>query len=158
MFLKILKNPESLFKWSFRPQVCNFIKKESLLAQAFSCVFCEMFKNTFFTEHLRTTAAKAKNVSHMMGPFSRIFIIKITKNISKNITFWWKLLQNTKQNIQKTFILFFQKRLQVQGRRHQGVPGGALAPSLFGVAKRKNGNKGEKRFSKHKLLKVGHQG
>ena len=27
---------------------CNFIKKESL-AQAFSCEFCEISKNTFFT-------------------------------------------------------------------------------------------------------------
>ena len=38
-------------------QVCNFIKKETL-AQVFSCEFCEISKNTFFTEHLRTTASK----------------------------------------------------------------------------------------------------
>ena len=31
---------------------CNFIKKETL-AQVFSCEFCEIFKNTFFIEHLR---------------------------------------------------------------------------------------------------------
>ena len=31
-----------------------FIKKESL-TQAFSCEFCEVSKNTFFTEHFRTT-------------------------------------------------------------------------------------------------------
>ena len=31
---------------------CNFIKKESL-AQVFSCEFCEIFKNIFFTEQLR---------------------------------------------------------------------------------------------------------
>ena len=36
---------------------CNFIKKEAL-AQVFSCEFCEIFKNTFFTEHLRTTTSK----------------------------------------------------------------------------------------------------
>ena len=35
---------------------CNFIKKETLV-QLFSCEFCEIFKNTFFTEHLRTTAS-----------------------------------------------------------------------------------------------------
>ena len=29
----------------------NFIKKETL-AQVFSCDFCEIFKKTFFTEHL----------------------------------------------------------------------------------------------------------
>ena len=33
-------------------QPCNFIKKESL-AQVFSCEFCEVSKNTFFTEQLR---------------------------------------------------------------------------------------------------------
>ena len=27
------------------------------LAQVFSCEFCEISKNTFFTEHLRTTAS-----------------------------------------------------------------------------------------------------
>ena len=35
-----------------RPQACNFINKETLLAQVFSCEFCEIFKKTFFTEHL----------------------------------------------------------------------------------------------------------
>ena len=40
----------------FRLQACNFIQKETL-AQVFSCEFCEIFKNTFFTEHLWTTAS-----------------------------------------------------------------------------------------------------
>ena len=46
-------------KTSFRPLffkesglACKFIKKEAL-AQVFSCEFHEIFKNTFFTEHLR---------------------------------------------------------------------------------------------------------
>ena len=34
------------------PEACNFIKKEAL-TQAFSSEFCEIFKNTFFIEHLR---------------------------------------------------------------------------------------------------------
>ena len=33
------------------PKACNFIKKETL-AQVFSCEFCEISKNTLFTEHL----------------------------------------------------------------------------------------------------------
>ena len=37
-------------------QACNFIKKETL-AQVLSCEFCEIFKNTFYTEHLWTTAS-----------------------------------------------------------------------------------------------------
>ena len=39
--------------WS---QACNFIKRENL-EQVFSCEFCEAFKNSFFTEHLRTAAS-----------------------------------------------------------------------------------------------------
>ena len=34
---------------------CNFIKKEAL-TQVFSCEFCEISKNTFFTEHVWATA------------------------------------------------------------------------------------------------------
>ena len=37
-----------------RPEACNFIKKETL-AKVFSCEFCEVSKNTIFTEHLWTT-------------------------------------------------------------------------------------------------------
>ena len=36
-------------------QAPSFIKKE-ILAQVFSCEFCKFFTNTFFTEHLWTTA------------------------------------------------------------------------------------------------------
>ena len=42
------------------PQACNFIKKETL-AQVFSCEFCEVFKNTIFTEHLWTIASETMN-------------------------------------------------------------------------------------------------
>ena len=38
-------------------KTCNFIKKENL-AQMFSCELCEISKNTFFTEHLWTTASE----------------------------------------------------------------------------------------------------
>ena len=37
---------------------CNFIKKETL-TQVFSCEFCELSKNTFFTGHLWATASAA---------------------------------------------------------------------------------------------------
>ena len=44
---------------------CNFIKEEAL-AQVFSCEFCEISKNIFFTEHLRATASVRfkKNTLH----------------------------------------------------------------------------------------------
>ena len=50
VFFKILQNSQE----NTRPQACNFIKKETL-AQVFSCEFCKIFKNTFFTEQLWTT-------------------------------------------------------------------------------------------------------
>ena len=40
---------------------CNVIKKETL-AQVFSCEFCEISKNTFFTEKLRVTAFLFQNL------------------------------------------------------------------------------------------------
>ena len=39
-------------------KTCNFIKKDSV-AQVFSCNCCEISKNTFFLEHLRTTASES---------------------------------------------------------------------------------------------------
>ena len=39
-----------------KAEACNVIKKETL-AQVFSCEFCEISKNTFFTEKLRATTS-----------------------------------------------------------------------------------------------------
>ena len=39
-----------------RPKACNFIKKE-ILIQMFPCEFCKISENTFFREHLWTTAS-----------------------------------------------------------------------------------------------------
>ena len=47
--------PETLCQRRLRP--ATLFKKETL-APAFSCEFCEVFKNTFVTEHLRTSASK----------------------------------------------------------------------------------------------------
>ena len=44
------------FLIKLQAEACNFIKKETL-AQMFSCDFCEISKNTFFTEHLWATAS-----------------------------------------------------------------------------------------------------
>ena len=43
------------FLIKLQAEACNFIKNETL-TQVFSCEFCKIFKNTFFTEHLLTTA------------------------------------------------------------------------------------------------------
>ena len=45
-----------LTHFNIRPQGCNVIRKDALKQFSF-CRFCETCKNTFFTEHLRTTAS-----------------------------------------------------------------------------------------------------
>ena len=59
MFLEISQNSQenTCARVSFLIKACNFIKKETL-AQVLSCKFCEIFKKTFFTEHLWATASK----------------------------------------------------------------------------------------------------
>ena len=60
VFLKISQNSQEntcARVSSCRPHARNFIKRETL-AQVFSCEFCEIFKNTFFTEQLWTTASE----------------------------------------------------------------------------------------------------
>ena len=47
--------PESLFYKVAGLRPANLLKKETLV-QVFSCEFCEIFQNTFFTGHLWTTA------------------------------------------------------------------------------------------------------
>ena len=53
MFLEISQNSQenTCARVSFLAKKSNFIKKETL-AQVLSCEFCEISKNTFFTEHL----------------------------------------------------------------------------------------------------------
>ena len=46
-----------------RSEASNIIKKETL-AQVFSCTFCEVFKNTYFEEHLRMAASEYLSPYH----------------------------------------------------------------------------------------------
>ena len=45
------------FRINCSQEACNFIKKQTP-AQVFSRDFCEISKNTYFVEHLRTVASK----------------------------------------------------------------------------------------------------
>ena len=56
----------------------NLIKKE-ILAQVFSCEFCEISKNTFFTEHLWATASEKKE----KRCYLRKIIFKTVGNIAE---------------------------------------------------------------------------
>ena len=61
VFLEIsqnsLENTCARDSFLIKMQAWNFIKKGSL-AQVFSCEFCKISKNIYFTEHHRTAASK----------------------------------------------------------------------------------------------------
>ena len=57
---------------------CNFIKKETL-AQVFSCEFCEISKNTFFTEHVWATASIKSVCMSVMLHIQRNFVLESAK-------------------------------------------------------------------------------
>ena len=65
VFLEILQNSQEntcarvSFLISCRSEACNVIKKDTL-AQVFFSEFCEIFKSTFFTEHVWTTESIQK--------------------------------------------------------------------------------------------------
>ena len=82
---------ESLSHWRCRPKACNFSKKETL-AQVFVCEFCEIFKNTFFTKHLWTTASesgKTDQISHrqLIFPLAFLALARIVNCICVNFLF-----------------------------------------------------------------------
>ena len=57
----------------------TLLKKSETPTQMFQCEFCEIFKNTFSTEHLRTTASK-KYCSQMLD---RMLFCSISDNSSQ---------------------------------------------------------------------------
>ena len=67
-----------------------FFKKESL-AQVFSCEFCEISKNTFFTEHLQATASNlgrkfksAKLIFQKFGVLLLVTFVNFKKTYKKD--------------------------------------------------------------------------
>ena len=50
------------------------MEKETL-TQMFSCEFCKIFKNTFFTEHLRNTASVSRTLDINFPKHSNIIIL-----------------------------------------------------------------------------------
>ena len=82
-------------------QVCNFIKKET--AEVLSCEFCEIFKNTFFTENLWRTA------SIIIWILTGIYIVIVSINAA-NIRLHEDVLKTS-------FVFVFRRRLQKTAAR-----------------------------------------
>ena len=100
---------QSLF-FNKLPEASTFIKKETL-AQVFSSEFCEIFKNTFFTEHCRTLQNFLRTleerfyawiVRDVFGTLSNVWdVITLQKVLSKI----FDRMLNTRQNV----IIFLPK-------------------------------------------------
>ena len=70
MFLKISQNSQE--------NTCTRVS----LAQVFSCEFCKIFKNTFFTEHFRVTASENLTTGSSHIPtVSAYHVEKLLRNI-----------------------------------------------------------------------------
>ena len=63
--------PEVFYKKTVNKDIAKFTGKHlcqnETVVQVFSCEFCDIFKNTFFIEHLRTTASEKRRI---LEPFS----------------------------------------------------------------------------------------
>ena len=89
MFLEISQNSQEnnhagvSFLIKLQALACSFIKKETL-SQVFSCEFCEIYKNTFFTGHLWTTASEfvTKMLIFRSSRSQMFFKIGVLKNFS----------------------------------------------------------------------------
>ena len=76
------------FLIKLQASVCNFVKKETL-AQVLSYEFCEISKNTFFTEYLWATASAfcMHNVSFALQTSEYNKKFTISKIITENLFF-----------------------------------------------------------------------
>ena len=74
---------------------CNFIKNETLV-EVFPCKLCEIFKNTFFTEQLRTTASvKIKDLFLSFNPNKLPFYLLFPQEwVSRSIQYKIKFCPN----------------------------------------------------------------
>ena len=84
VFFEISQNPR---KNNSSSATCNFIKKE-ILAQVFSCEFCEISKNTFFIEHLwwlLLHGVSKCNIVDTLKNFARFTVKQLCQSIIFNV-------------------------------------------------------------------------
>ena len=110
MFLKISQNLHqntcasvSFFK-KLQASVCNFVKKETR-AQMFFREFCEIFKSTYFIEHLWATASVLRYIFPLTLPCTML------KNGQKNTA---RFL-----NYVRTFFNITQEKVKMESRRER---------------------------------------
>ena len=79
----------------YRPQVCIFIKKETLV-HVFSCEFCEIFKNTYFTEHLWTKAS-VDTFGHQFSHMQQLSLVIVSHILETCFGTIWPILYSCGQ-------------------------------------------------------------
>ena len=82
--------PES-FLIKLQAESCKFIKKNTL-AQVFSCEFCKISNNSFFTEHLWATAYRIVYLLLHKQPSRGVLM----KNLSENMQHIYRRTRNCK--------------------------------------------------------------
>ena len=81
MFMLSGKLNKNLTKFRNSHQMCS-LKKDVLrnfakFTEVFSCEFCEISKNTFFTEHLWATASESCSVNRLNSENSESINLKV---------------------------------------------------------------------------------
>ena len=121
VYLKIHKIHKKTPALGSQTKACNFIKKGTL-PQVFSCEFCEISKNTFFTEHLRATASVDTYKATYWLLISRTATEKLNKkNMYRKIwrsffwlrVFWKKIITDKiwgKFSIDSSYDLFIYQK------------------------------------------------
>ena len=67
--------PESLFFFKKVAGLRASLIKREALTQVFSCEFCKIFKNTFFTEHLWATASDISTLAYQKQLLHTLFYL-----------------------------------------------------------------------------------
>ena len=84
---------------------CNFIQKETPV-QVLFCEFCEIFKNIFFKEHLRTELLLKAPLNIIFPTFPFVFVsliisqknyVESVRNRSFSGPYWVQMWENTDQ-------------------------------------------------------------
>ena len=121
VYLKIHKIHKKTPALEPQAKACDFIKKETL-PQVFSCEFCKISKNTFFTEHLRATASADTYITTYWLLIPRTATEKlIKKNMCRKIwrsffwlrVFWKKIIADNicgKFSIDSSYDLFIYQK------------------------------------------------
>ena len=107
-FTKFTEN--TCIRVSFYAEACNFIKKETL-AQVFSCEFCDIFKNTYFTAGSLSVWATASAQLDPDKIVNYFFVKSCLRTVDQHSTikflvqFWLRQIKTTLH----IMIIFLQK-------------------------------------------------